>query len=31
VTHQRLQPWCPACRNGGDEVEAPIQPVSINS
>ncbi|MFG1607317.1 hypothetical protein [Actinoplanes sp. NPDC049265] len=31
VTHQRLQPWCPKCRNGGEETRAPIQPVSINS
>ena len=28
VTHQRLQPWCPKCRNGGEEVRAPIRPVS---
>lgn len=33
VTHQRLQPWCPYCRQGGDERDAPIvpDPVSIRS
>jgi len=30
VTHQRLQPWCPYCRNGGEEQTAstPPKPVS---
>jgi hypothetical protein len=31
VTHQRLQPWCPKCRNGGQEIQAPARPVSLNS
>lgn len=31
VTHQRLQPWCPQCRNGGSEIHAPAEPVTINS
>jgi hypothetical protein len=31
VTHQRLQPWCPHCRNGGEEVAAPTAPTPVTS
>jgi hypothetical protein len=31
VTHQRLQPWCPYCRNGGDERSAPVTPTPIST
>ena len=31
VTHQRLQPWCPRCRNGGEEVTAPTTPSPVSS
>lgn len=33
VTHQRLQPWCPYCRSGGDDHTVPTtpDPVSIRS
>ena len=30
VAHQRYQPWCPDCRNGGSEIEAPVRPVTVN-
>jgi hypothetical protein len=29
VTHQRLQPWCPHCRNGGEELSAPTTPSPV--
>ncbi|GGK29198.1 hypothetical protein GCM10010124_22450 [Pilimelia terevasa] len=29
VTHQRLQPWCPRCRHGGQEHAAPATPTPI--
>jgi hypothetical protein len=29
VTHQRLQPWCPYCKNGGEEQNAPTPPRPI--
>ena len=31
VTHQRLQPWCPYCRNGGDERTVPTTPTPVSS
>jgi hypothetical protein len=31
VTHQRLQPWCPQCRHGGDERVAPARPNPVSS
>ncbi len=31
VTHQRLQPWCPRCRNGGEEHTAPTVPDPLSS
>jgi hypothetical protein len=31
VTHQRLQPWCPYCRNGGEELTAPTAPTPVSS
>jgi hypothetical protein len=31
VTHQRLQPWCPQCKNGGEEVAAPTTPTPVSS
>jgi hypothetical protein len=31
VTHQRLQPWCPRCRNGGEELIAPTRPNPVSS
>jgi len=31
VTHQRLQPWCPQCRNGGEELTAPTAPTPITT
>jgi hypothetical protein len=30
VTHQRLQPWCPQCRNGGEEQAAPTGPTPVS-
>jgi hypothetical protein len=29
VTHQRLQPWCPHCRNGGQEQRASTTPSPV--
>ncbi|OLB82309.1 MAG: hypothetical protein AUI14_00810 [Actinobacteria bacterium 13_2_20CM_2_71_6] len=29
VTHQRLQPWCPYCKNGGEEQAAPTTPSPV--
>jgi hypothetical protein len=29
VTHQRLQPWCPYCRSGGEEQTAPTAPTPV--
>ncbi len=31
VTHQRLRPWCPQCRRGGDERHAPTRPNPVSS
>jgi hypothetical protein len=31
VTHQRLQPWCPHCKNGGEELTAPTTPTPVSS
>src|SRR5205814_4149611 len=31
VTHQRLQPWCPYCRNGGDEQVTPTTPAPVST
>ena len=31
VTHQRLQPWCPHCRNGGEEQAAPTTPSPVTT
>jgi hypothetical protein len=31
VTHQRLQPWCPHCRNGGEELTTPTSPTPVSS
>jgi hypothetical protein len=32
VTHQRLQPWCPRCKNGGEEVvAAPTAPTPVST
>jgi len=31
VTHQRLQPWCPYCRNGGEEQHAPTPPNPVST
>jgi hypothetical protein len=31
VTHQRLQPWCPHCENGGEERTAPSRPTPVST
>jgi uncharacterized protein (DUF58 family) len=31
VTHQRLQPWCPQCRAGGEEQVTPVTPTPVSS
>jgi hypothetical protein len=31
VTHQRLQPWCPHCKNGGEEQTAPTTPSPVST
>lgn len=31
VTHQRLQPWCPQCGNGGEERTAPAGPRPLST
>jgi hypothetical protein len=31
MTHQRLQPWCPRCRDGGEELAAPTAPSPVTS
>jgi hypothetical protein len=31
VTHQRLQPWCPYCRNGGEDQVSPSTPSPVSS
>jgi len=31
VTHRRLQPWCPYCRNGGEEQRAPTTPSPVST
>jgi hypothetical protein len=31
VTHQRLQPWCPHCRNGGEELATPTSPTPVSN
>jgi hypothetical protein len=29
VTHQRLQPWCPHCKHGGEEQITPVTPTPV--
>jgi hypothetical protein len=31
VTHRRLQPWCPRCRQGGSDLIAPTRPNPVSS
>jgi hypothetical protein len=31
VTHQRLQPWCPRCKNGGEERTVPTTPSPVSA
>jgi hypothetical protein len=31
VSHQRLQPWCPLCRGGGEEQLTPTAPTPVSS
>jgi len=31
VTHQRLQPWCPQCKNGGEEQPARPTPTPVST
>ncbi len=31
VTHQRLQPWCPYCKHGGEEQRAPTSPDPVST
>jgi O-antigen/teichoic acid export membrane protein len=31
VTHQRLQPWCPECRAGGEEQVTPSTPAPVST
>ena len=31
VTHRRLQPWCPGCRQGGSDLIAPVRPNPVSS
>lgn len=31
VTHQRLRPWCPYCRAGGEEQRAPTTPTPVST
>jgi hypothetical protein len=31
VTHQRLQPWCPYCKTGGEELTAPTAPTPLST
>jgi MFS family permease len=31
VTHQRLQPWCPYCRHGGEEQTTPTTPSPVST
>ena len=31
TTHQRLQPWCPFCRGGGEEQLTPTAPTPVSS
>ncbi|HKT05034.1 MAG TPA: hypothetical protein VJT31_36425 [Rugosimonospora sp.] len=31
VTHQRLQPWCPYCGNGGEENTTPSTPSPLST
>jgi hypothetical protein len=31
VTHRRLQPWCPQCGHGGEELVAPTRPNPVSS
>ena len=31
VTHQRLQPWCPDCRAGGEEQVTPSTPTPVST
>jgi high-affinity Fe2+/Pb2+ permease len=31
VTHQRLQPWCPYCKHGGEERTVPTHPAPVST
>jgi hypothetical protein len=31
ATHQRLQPWCPFCRGGGEHEVVPTSPTPVSS
>jgi hypothetical protein len=31
VTHQRLQPWCPQCKHGGESIAAPTTPSPVST
>lgn len=31
ITHQRLQPWCPRCRHGGEVETAPSTPNPVST
>jgi hypothetical protein len=31
VTHQRLQPWCPYCKHGGEEQSTPTTPDPVST
>ena len=31
ATHQRLQPWCPFCKNGGEEQSTPTSPAPVST
>jgi hypothetical protein len=31
ITHQRLQPWCPYCKGGGEELTAPTAPTPLST
>ena len=31
VTHQRLQPWCPQCKHGGEDIAVPTTPTPVST
>jgi hypothetical protein len=31
TTHQKLQPWCPYCKNGGEEQTTPTAPTPVST